>query len=75
MDADAIMDVGYMNACGLEALACLVSTLLPLRRGESTYEEPAAGSHRTIQERLLTAMLLAVFLSTLALLYVFPVAD
>ncbi|XP_015109784.1 leucine-rich repeat and calponin homology domain-containing protein 3 isoform X1 [Diachasma alloeum] len=75
MDADAIMDVGYMNACGLQALACLVSTLLPLRRGEEANEEPVPGSHRTIQERVLTAMLLAVFLSTLALLYIFPVPD
>lgn len=76
MDADAIMDVGYMDAYGLEALARLVSALLLLRdEGENDTEEPAAGSSRTIQDRVLSAMLLATFLSTLVLLCLFPIPD
>lgn len=79
MDADAIMDVGYMDAYGLEALARLVSALLLARdddEGGSDTEEPRApGSSRTIQDRVLSAMLLATFLSTLVLLYLFPIPD
>lgn len=75
MDADAIMDVGYMNAYGLEALTRLVSNLLIFRREEDTHEEPAAGSTHTIQDRALSAMLIAAFLFTLVLLYIFPVPD
>lgn len=75
MDADAIMDVGYMDAYGLEALARLVTALLLVRdEGESGTEEPA-GSLRTIQDRVLSAMLFATFLSTLILLYLFPIPD
>lgn len=78
MDADAIMDVGYMDAYGLEALARLVSVLLLARddEGGSDTEEPRApSSPRTIQDRVLSAMLLATFLSTLVLLYLFPIPD
>ncbi|CAK9805655.1 DISP complex protein LRCH3 [Anthophora quadrimaculata] len=76
MDADAIMDVGYMDAYGLEALARLVSALLLLRdEGEKDTEESAAGSSHTIQDRVLSAMLFATFLSTLVLLYLFPLPD
>lgn len=76
MDADAIMDVGYMDAYGLEALARLVTALLLVRdRGESGTEEPAADSLRTIQDRVLSATLFATFLSALVLLYFFPIPD
>ncbi|CAK9799630.1 DISP complex protein LRCH3 [Anthophora plagiata] len=76
MDADAIMDVGYMDAYGLEALARLVSALLLLRdEGEKDTEESAAGSSHTIQDRVLSAMLFVTFLSTLVLLYLFPIPD
>lgn len=76
MDADAIMDVGYMDAYGLEALARLLSALLLLRdEGENDTEESATGSSRTIQDRVLSAMLFTTFLSTLVLLYLFPIPD
>lgn len=75
MDADALMDVGYMDAYGLEALARLVSALLLLRDGEKDTEESAAGSSHTIQDRVLSAMLFATFLSTLVLLCLFPIPD
>lgn len=76
MDADAIMDVGYMDAYGLEALARLVSALLLLRdEGEKDNEESAPGSSHTIQDRVLSAMLFATFLTSLVLLYLFPVPD
>ncbi|XP_071577747.1 leucine-rich repeat and calponin homology domain-containing protein isoform X3 [Temnothorax nylanderi] len=76
LDADAIMDVGYMDAYGLEALARLVTALLLVRdEGESGTEEPAADSLRTIQDRVLSAMLFATFLSALVLLYLFPIPD
>lgn len=76
MDADAIMDVGYMDAYGLEALARLVSALLLLRdEGKKNTEESAAGSSHTIQDRVLSAMLFATFLSSLVLLYLFPIPD
>ncbi|XP_068974865.1 leucine-rich repeat and calponin homology domain-containing protein isoform X1 [Bombus flavifrons] len=76
MDADAIMDVGYMDAYGLEALARLVSALLLFRdEGENDTEESAAGSSHTIQDRVLSAMLFATFLSTFVLLYLFPIPD
>ncbi|EFN88861.1 Leucine-rich repeat and calponin-like proteiny domain-containing protein 3 [Harpegnathos saltator] len=68
LDADSIMDVGYMDTYGLEDLARLVTALLLARdEGESGTEEPAAGSPRTIQDRVLSAMLFATFLSTLNL--------
>lgn len=71
------MDVGYMDTYGLEDLARLVTALLLARdEGESGgTEEPAAGSPRTIQDRVLSAMLFATFLSTLVLLYLFPIPD
>lgn len=76
MDADAIMDVGYMDAYGLEALARLVTALLLARdEGESGTEVPAAGSPRTIQDRVLSAILFLTFLSTMVLLYLFPTPD
>lgn len=76
MDADAIMDVGYMDAYGLEALARLVTALFHVRDdGESGTEEPAADSLRTIQDRVLSAMLFVTFLSALVLLYFFPIPD
>ncbi|XP_076750863.1 leucine-rich-repeats and calponin homology domain protein isoform X3 [Xylocopa sonorina] len=76
MDADAIMDVGYMDAYGLEALARLVSALLLLRdERENCTEESDPGSSRTIQDRVLSAMLFATFLATLVLLYFFPIPD
>ncbi|XP_018317415.1 leucine-rich repeat and calponin homology domain-containing protein 1 isoform X3 [Mycetomoellerius zeteki] len=76
LDADAIMDVGYMDAYGLEALARLVTALLLVRdEGESGTEEPAADSLRTIQDHVLSAMLFATFLSALVLLYLFPIPD
>ena len=74
LDADAIMDVGYMDAYGLEALGRLVSALLLLRKEEGT-ENPAAGSSSMIQDRVLSASLFATFLSVLALLYIFPIPD
>lgn len=76
MDADAIMDVGYMDAYGLEALARLVTALLLARdQGESGTEEPVTGSPRTIQDRVLSAILFLTFLSTVVLLYLFPIPD
>lgn len=75
MDADAIMDVGYMNAYGLEALNRLVSSLVVYRREEDDKDEPAAGSTHTIQDRVLSAMLFAAFLMTLVTLYVFPIPE
>lgn len=76
LDADAIMDVGYMDAYGLEALARLVTALLLARNGrQSGTQEPTARSPRTIQDRVLSAMLFATFLSTLVLLYFFPIPD
>lgn len=76
MDADAIMDVGYMDAYGLEALARLVTTLLLVRDGEkSCTEGSTADSLRTIQDRVLSAILFATFLSALVLLYLFPIPD
>ncbi|KYN08855.1 Leucine-rich repeat and calponin homology domain-containing protein 3 [Trachymyrmex cornetzi] len=76
LDADAIMDVGYMDAYGLEALARLVIALLLVRdEEESSTEEPAADSLRTIQDHVLSAMLFATFLSALVLLYLFPLPD
>lgn len=77
MDADAIMDVGYMDAYGLEALARLVTALLLARDEgeESGTEEPAAGSPRMIQDRVLSAILFLTFLSTVVLLYFFPIPD
>lgn len=76
MDADSIMDVGYMDTYGLEDLARLVTALLLARdEGESGTEEPAAVSPRTIQDRVLSAMLLATFLTSLVLLYLFPIPD
>jgi len=76
LDADAIMDVGYMDAYGLEALARLVTALLLARdEGESGTEEPAAGSLRTIQDRVLSAILFLTFLTSVVLLYMFPIPD
>lgn len=76
LDADAIMDVGYMGAYGLEALARLVTALLLARdEGESGTEESVADLSRTIQDRVLSAILFATFLSTLILLYLFPIPD
>lgn len=76
LDADAIMDVGYMDAYGLEALARLVTALLLARdEGGSDTEKPAGGSLRMIQDRVLSAILFATFLSTLVLLYLFPIPD
>lgn len=76
MDADAIMDVGYMDAYGLEALARLVTALLLARdEGKSGIKKSAAGLPRTIQDHVLSTMLFATFLSTLVLLYLFPIPD
>jgi hypothetical protein len=76
LDADAIMDVGYMDAYGLEALARLVTALLLIRdEGESGIKKPAADSLYTIQDRVLSATLFATFLSALVLLYFFPIPD
>ncbi|XP_033209677.1 leucine-rich repeat and calponin homology domain-containing protein-like isoform X2 [Belonocnema kinseyi] len=74
LDADAIMDVGYMDAYGLEALGRLVSALLLLREEEGI-ENSAAGSSPVIQDRVLSVTLFATFLSVLVLLYIFPVPD
>ncbi|XP_046468491.1 leucine-rich repeat and calponin homology domain-containing protein isoform X2 [Neodiprion pinetum] len=70
LDADAIMDVGYMDAYGLEALGRLVSALVELEG----FEEPA-GSSRTIQDSVLSSMLFATFITTLMLLYIFPIPE
>ncbi|XP_039307950.1 leucine-rich repeat and calponin homology domain-containing protein isoform X4 [Solenopsis invicta] len=76
LDADAIMDVGYMDAYGLEALARLVTALFLIRdEGESGIKKPAADSLYTIQDRVLSAMLFTTFLSALVLLYFFPIPD
>ncbi|XP_012289226.1 leucine-rich repeat and calponin homology domain-containing protein 1 isoform X3 [Orussus abietinus] len=74
MDADAIMDVGYMDAHGLAALARLVGVLL---REDEGQEEPSAGSPAilTVQDRVLSTTLLVVFVSILTLLYLFPLPD
>lgn len=74
MDADAIMDVGYMDAYGLEVLGRLVSKLV-LSTEEDTLEASAAAPGRAIQDHLLSGLLLATFLSTLVLLYIFPIPD
>ena len=73
MDADAIMDVGYMEAYGLQALGQLVSTLI--LNTEDGQQERHAGSARTIQDHLLSTMLFTAFISILTLLYLFPIAD
>lgn len=77
LDADSIMDVGYMDTYGLEDLARLVTALLLAREKEKSgdTEEPAASSPCTIQDRVLSAMLFATFLSALVLLYFFPIPD
>lgn len=74
MDADAIMDVGYMDAYGLEALGRLVSKLV-LNTEEGDREAGAAASGHAIQDHLLSGLLLAAFLFTLLLLYIFPIPD
>ncbi|XP_048509356.1 leucine-rich repeat and calponin homology domain-containing protein isoform X4 [Athalia rosae] len=70
LDGEAIMDVGYMDAYGLEALGRLVSSLVEFEGSK----EPA-GSSRTIQDHVLSAMLFATFITTLMLLYVFPLPE
>lgn len=75
MDADAIMDVGYMDAYGLEALGRLVSALLLLLHEEEGIKKPATGSSPMIQDRVLSATLFATFLTVLALLYIFPIPN
>lgn len=74
MDADAIMDVGYMNAYGLENLGRLVLSLPLLHCNEDANEQPYEDLTRTKQDRVLSAMLLFTFLSTLILLYIYPVS-
>lgn len=73
MDADAIMDVGYMKAYGLEALTHIVSDLLLLRRDEDDNDQLVIIPTHTNQDHVLSAMLFAAFLSTLLLLYFFPI--
>lgn len=74
MDADAIMDVGYMDAYGLEALGRLVAKLV-LNTEEGAREAGDAAPGHAIQDHLLSGLLLATFLSTLLLLYIFPIPD
>lgn len=74
MDADAIMDVGYMDAYGLEALGRLVSKLV-LNTEEGARVAEAAVSGHALQDHLLSGLLLAAFLCTLLLLYIFPIPD
>lgn len=74
MDADAIMDVGYMDAYGLEALGRLVSKLV-LNTEEGAREAEAVAPGHPIQDNLLSGLLLAGFLLTLLLLYVFPIPE
>lgn len=74
MDADAIMDVGYMDAYGLEALGRLVSKLV-LNTEESARETGDAAPGHAIEDHLLSGLLLAGFLFTLLLLYIFPIPD
>lgn len=68
------MDVGYMDAYGLEALGRLVSKLV-LNTEEGAGGAGAAAPGHAIQDHLLSGLLLAAFLSTLLLLYVFPIPD
>lgn len=71
LDAEAIMDVGYMDAYGLEALSQLVTQLVSLER---RIEDPGP-TPQTVQDRLVSAMLFTAFVATLALLYAFPIPD
>ncbi|KAK0159236.1 hypothetical protein PV328_010142 [Microctonus aethiopoides] len=75
MDADAIMDVGYMNAYGLIALTRIVSALLLFHLEDDAHEERITDSNRTNKDRVLSTMLFFSFLFSLALLYLFPVPD
>lgn len=75
MDADAIMDVGYMNAYGLIALTRIVSALLLFHLEDEAHEERITDSNRTNKDRVLSTMLFFSFLFSLALLYLFPVPD
>lgn len=69
------MDVGYMDAYGLEALGRLVSRLvLNTEEGAGEAGGAAAPGH-AIQDHLLSGLLLAAFLSTLLLLYIFPIPE
>lgn len=78
LDADGIMDRGYMESYGLEMLARLVEILLAHCEDNTMtiipeQQEALAGAPIvTKQDQLLSAMLFATFLTTLALLYVFP---
>lgn len=68
------MDVGYMDAYGLEVLGRLVSKLV-LNTEESSREVEAAAPNLAIQDHLLSGLLLTTFFSTLLLLYIFPIPD
>ncbi|XP_014235537.1 leucine-rich repeat and calponin homology domain-containing protein 1-like isoform X2 [Trichogramma pretiosum] len=69
MDTDAIMDIGYMNNSGLEALALLISNLVITSDVPINQERICA----TIQESFLSTVLLLGFIISLILLYFFPV--
>lgn len=69
MDADAIMDVGYMEAFGLEALGRLVGDLV-------SQPTPTENLGPLLHDdRILSSALLVMFLAVLVLLYIFPVPD
>lgn len=74
MDADAIMDVGYMNAYGLENLGRLVLSLRLLHNNEDANQQLYEDLNNN-HDRFLSAILIFIFLSTLTLLYIFPVPD
>ncbi|XP_011503641.1 PREDICTED: leucine-rich repeat and calponin homology domain-containing protein 1 [Ceratosolen solmsi marchali] len=73
MDADAIMDVGYMEIYGLEALGRIVSALI--LNTEDNFQELNAGSIRMIEDHTLCIVLFTTFISTLILLYFYPIPD
>jgi hypothetical protein len=73
MDAEAIMDVGYMEIYGLEALGHTISTLILNTEGNP--QEGYAGSAQTVEDSILSTILFTTFISILILLYLYPIPD
>ena len=71
MDAEAIMDVVYMDAYGLIALNRLVSVIIV--KTEEKTAEPKLNLGRKTNERVLSTVLLLSFILTLILLYIHPI--
>ncbi|XP_014205422.1 leucine-rich repeat and calponin homology domain-containing protein 2-like [Copidosoma floridanum] len=73
LDADAIMDVGYIGTFGLASLHRLVSTLIFY--AEEYFQESETCSVNTIQDHILSTVLAAVFVSFSILFYMFPLPN